>query len=197
VTPPRADARRNREAVLRAALRLFRADPAATVAEVAAAAGVGRVTLYGHFPTRTDLVAAALEDAVARADAALRRHEDEADPAVALGGMLRAAWPALEDGHGAVAAACRELPAAEVVARHDPVLAPLRAVLARGVESGAFRGDQPVAWSVAAVSALVHAAAEQVTSGAMPAEEAADHLVRSALAVVAAGSPGGATSALS
>ncbi len=68
---PRADARRNREAVLDAALRLFRTDPTATVAQVAQAAGVGRVTLYGHYPTREALVGAALSTAVARAERAM------------------------------------------------------------------------------------------------------------------------------
>lgn len=187
----RADARRNQQAVLDAALRLFRADPAATVAQVAAAAGVGRVTLYGHFPTREALVGAALSAAVDRARRALDEAGDDPDPRVALHRMLAAAWPALADGHGAVAAACRELPAAEVDARHEPVVGPLRAVLERGVASGAFRDDLPVPWLVAAVSALVHAAAEQVASGAAGHEAATAHLTASVAAVVAVVAPQG------
>jgi hypothetical protein len=105
--------------------------------------------------------------------------------------MLAAAWPALADGHGAVAAACRELPAAEVDARHEPVVGPLRAVLERGVASGAFRDDLPVPWLVAAVSALVHAAAEQVASGAAAHDAATAHLTASVAAVVAVVAPRG------
>ena len=55
----RADARRNREAVLRAAKDLF-ADQGldAQMPEVAKAAGVGVGTVYRHFPTKDDLIAA-------------------------------------------------------------------------------------------------------------------------------------------
>jgi AcrR family transcriptional regulator len=55
----RADARRNRDAVLSAAKQLF-ADQGldAQMPEVAKAAGVGVGTVYRHFPTKDDLIAA-------------------------------------------------------------------------------------------------------------------------------------------
>jgi AcrR family transcriptional regulator len=55
----RADARRNHEAVLRAAKELF-ADEGldAQMPEVAKAAGVGVGTVYRHFPTKDDLITA-------------------------------------------------------------------------------------------------------------------------------------------
>lgn len=55
----RADARRNREAVLGAAKELF-ADEGldAQMPDVAKAAGVGVGTVYRHFPTKDDLIAA-------------------------------------------------------------------------------------------------------------------------------------------
>src|ERR671932_378017 len=55
----RADARRNREAVLGAAKRLF-ADQGldAQMPDVAKAANVGVGTVYRHFPTKDDLIAA-------------------------------------------------------------------------------------------------------------------------------------------
>lgn len=189
---PRADARRNREAVLDAALSLFRTDPAATVAQVAQAAGVGRVTLYGHFPTRDVLVGAALSEAIGRAQRAIEAvplagTDDEAD---ALRRMLAAAWPALADGHGAIAAACRDLPPDQVALLQEPVVRPLRDVLTRGAVAGVFRSDLTVDWLVAAVSALVLAAAEQVAAGAMDHDAATVHLTASIAAVV--GMPGDA-----
>ena len=51
----RADARRNRERILRAAKAILDTDGRATMADVAEAAGVGRSTLNRHFPTRRDL----------------------------------------------------------------------------------------------------------------------------------------------
>jgi AcrR family transcriptional regulator len=55
----RADARRNYEALLKAARELFMEQgPDAPLDEVAKRAGVGAGTLYRHFPSRTDLLAA-------------------------------------------------------------------------------------------------------------------------------------------
>ncbi|WP_102419243.1 TetR/AcrR family transcriptional regulator [Mycobacterium sp. 4858] len=55
----RADARRNEQALLDAAAAVFvRAGVDAPVREIAAEAGVGVGTIYRHFPTRADLVAA-------------------------------------------------------------------------------------------------------------------------------------------
>ncbi|MCH1866060.1 TetR/AcrR family transcriptional regulator [Nocardioides sp. CFH 31398] len=45
-----------REQVLDAALRTLNADPTASLATIAEAAGVGRATLHRHFPGRDDLV---------------------------------------------------------------------------------------------------------------------------------------------
>ncbi|WP_432542673.1 TetR/AcrR family transcriptional regulator [Kineococcus sp. SYSU DK002] len=71
---PRADARRNREAILRAAREAFEAEGALTSLDgIAARAGVGNATLYRNFPTRDDLLGAVVQDSV---DAALRDADD-------------------------------------------------------------------------------------------------------------------------
>src|SRR5690349_2651836 len=59
----RADARRNREAVIAAAKKLF-ADEGldAQMPDVARAANVGVGTVYRHFPTKDDLIAALVAD---------------------------------------------------------------------------------------------------------------------------------------
>jgi AcrR family transcriptional regulator len=63
--PLRADARRNRDAILRAAREVFQADGIfAPIDGIAIAAGVGNATLYRNFPTRDDLLAAVIEDSV-------------------------------------------------------------------------------------------------------------------------------------
>src|SRR3954454_3210453 len=54
----RADARRNHDSVLEAGARLLAERPAASMQEIADASGVGRTTVYRHFPAREDLVAA-------------------------------------------------------------------------------------------------------------------------------------------
>jgi len=54
----RADARRNRERILDAAERLLQQSPSATLADIAAAAGVSRSTVYRHFADRGRMAAA-------------------------------------------------------------------------------------------------------------------------------------------
>src|SRR3954447_11889388 len=60
----RADARRNRHAVLEAGARLLAERPTASMQEIADASGVGRTTVYRHFPAREDLVAALVAQVV-------------------------------------------------------------------------------------------------------------------------------------
>ncbi len=57
--PKRSDARRNREAILVAALEALTASPDASLNAIAKRAGVANATLYRHFPTREELVLAA------------------------------------------------------------------------------------------------------------------------------------------
>ncbi|MFE2350092.1 TetR/AcrR family transcriptional regulator [Kitasatospora cineracea] len=78
---PRADAVRNRKKILTAAGEQITAHgPDVGMDEIAAAAGVAVGTLYRHFPTKTDLVAAVVAEYVARvahdAEAALARAAD-------------------------------------------------------------------------------------------------------------------------
>jgi len=83
----RADARRNRERILEAAVRAF-SEQGADVAidTIAKAAGVGSATLYRHFPTREALVEAAYRNELARVcDSAAKLLADNApDRAIRL-----------------------------------------------------------------------------------------------------------------
>lgn len=64
--PLRADAARNIERILRAARAVYgELGPDAPVEAVARRAGVGERTLYRRFPTKADLVRAALEQSIA------------------------------------------------------------------------------------------------------------------------------------
>jgi AcrR family transcriptional regulator len=59
--PKRSDARRNRDAILAAALEALTASPDASLNAIAKEAGVANATLYRHFPTREELVLAVYE----------------------------------------------------------------------------------------------------------------------------------------
>ncbi|MCW2889569.1 MAG: TetR family transcriptional regulator [Streptosporangiaceae bacterium] len=54
-----------------AGLELFSRDANVSMADVARAAGLGRVTVYAHFPSRADLVEALVQRAIAEAEQAL------------------------------------------------------------------------------------------------------------------------------
>ncbi|MFI5615754.1 TetR/AcrR family transcriptional regulator [Amycolatopsis sp. NPDC051903] len=82
--PMRADAVRTRKALVAAAAEVFAESGVdATVAEIATRAGIGKGTVFRHFPTKDDLlaaiVAAAVDELVAEADRLAPR--DDALPA--------------------------------------------------------------------------------------------------------------------
>jgi AcrR family transcriptional regulator len=87
----RADARRNREAVLAAARRAFAERGLQTsLDDIAKQAGVGSGTLYRHFPTRDDLVAAVFTERMAENVALVEEARQQADPWEAFAGYIRA-----------------------------------------------------------------------------------------------------------
>ncbi len=88
--PLRADARRNRDALLTAARNVFAADGLdAPLDAIAKEAGVGRATLYRRFPTRDTLIAAIFEDDFDALEEAARNAEDQSR---ALFSILNAAF---------------------------------------------------------------------------------------------------------
>lgn len=89
----RADSARNRQSILDAAGTLLASHgDAVGMDEIAATAGVAVGTLYRHFPTKTDLIAAAVagltERLVADVRAAADRVDSGADPVAELRGLL-------------------------------------------------------------------------------------------------------------
>lgn len=83
----RADARRNRDRVLKMAMQHFAAHGVnASLEEIARAAGVGAGTLYRHFPSREALLAAALQDRQAelREQARIAHEIADADDALSV-----------------------------------------------------------------------------------------------------------------
>src|SRR5947199_9029308 len=89
--PMRADARRNRERILDAALAAFAEHGSASQMEdVAARAGVGVGTLYRHFPTKEALILAVVVRRFERfADYAAEALEADGDPGEAFAGLIR------------------------------------------------------------------------------------------------------------
>src|SRR5207253_2407489 len=87
---PRADARRNRKAVIGAARQLF-ADQGldAQIPDVAKAAKVGVGTVYRHFPTKDDLIAALVAERFERLAEKAREGLEAADSWEAICDFIR------------------------------------------------------------------------------------------------------------
>jgi TetR/AcrR family transcriptional regulator, mexCD-oprJ operon repressor len=178
----RADARRNVEAIIEAAVTCLANDPDASVASVASAAGVGRITLYGHFKTRAELVDAALVRTLERCDEILAATDTTGDPAEALARLVAASWQLVHQFRNILHAAHRELPAERIRGVHDRVLRRIQSLIERGQRSGAFRADLPKHWLMTTAVSLMHAAAEDVTAGRVKADHAADLITATLLA---------------
>ena len=100
----RADAERNVLRIQEAAIRLWAEEPSAGVADVAAAAGVGRATLYRHFPTRESLLEAIRSQGMTDGEQAMEECRlDEGSPTKAIERLL-AAWLELGDRYRVVVA---------------------------------------------------------------------------------------------
>jgi AcrR family transcriptional regulator len=78
---PRADARRNRVRILAAAVEVFdEFGPSASTEEVARRAGVAVGTVFRHFPTKGDLLAAIMKDVRGRLAAEATRLAGRDEP---------------------------------------------------------------------------------------------------------------------
>ncbi|WP_245923421.1 TetR/AcrR family transcriptional regulator [Paractinoplanes atraurantiacus] len=83
--PLRADAARNRSSLLAAAAEEFAAHGLdASVADIARRAGIGKGTVFRHFPTKDDLLAAVVLDRIDNLAALAQRLTTATDPGAAL-----------------------------------------------------------------------------------------------------------------
>jgi TetR/AcrR family transcriptional regulator, mexCD-oprJ operon repressor len=169
----RADARRNITAILNAALDCLARDPQANIIEIAQAAGVGRVTLYGHFPTRGQLIEAAFVHALERAEETLDALDLSGDPRDALTELATSSWQVMDRYRGALAAAQRELPLGRIRSHVDGPMERVSTLISRGQEEGVFRQDLPTDWLVAMFYTVMHGAVSEIAAGRLLAEDSA------------------------
>jgi AcrR family transcriptional regulator len=189
--PRRADAERNISAILDAALAGLAEDPNVTMAEIAAAAGVGRRTIYAHFPSREQLIAAVLDRAVADAETVLAAALGDDLPADrALANLVRTSWQTLDRHRALFEVARGVLGHAQLRARHDPALGHFDRLIARGQAEGSF-ADMPTGWLVTVVFSLLHAAADDVNTHRLAPDDAADLLEATVLAALTSRRPTG------
>jgi AcrR family transcriptional regulator len=145
--------------------------PAASMAEIAFAAGIGRATLYRYFPTREALVSGLVRDAVDELTAAVEAAEldtvDLREGVARLGrAFLGTATRYASLMHLGIDG--RDKPAD----LEDKLLGPVRDLLRRGVESGELRDDVPPELHVELLTGLLEKALGLVLAGRLPTERA-------------------------
>lgn len=187
-SPPkrrRADAERNIASIIDAALEALAGDPNVSMAEIARRAGVVRATIYMHFPTRESLLDAVMEHAVAQvAEATASAEPGAGEPEEALARVLRATWHKLSDFHALLAINTGRLSAKELHRRHQPVMMLFVPLIERGQKKGVFRRDLPVAWHLAMVRAVAHAASAEVRGGRIAEADVEQAMISTALSAI-------------
>lgn len=171
----RADSRRNREAVVEAAVRLLAERPDASMREVAEASGLGRTTVYRHFPQRDDLVRALFARVV---------EESQASSARLIAEDLAPRELLLRFGHETVAIGerFRFLQTHRALGEEaiDGSLETPGDPLYEFFEAAAARGElQPAAsteWILVMIRATIVAAVDEVFAGRMSLQEAGDRV---------------------
>lgn len=168
---PRADARRNRETVIEAAISALAADPNASMADIANAAGLGRTTVYRHFDNRDELIGALFERVIADAQVATAAVTEGGESTattlralgpvmVEIGERFRFLRAHLELGMEALAES-KQVP-------DDPV----HIFLVEAIDAGELRDDVPVSWIQSLMQSSAMATMDEVAAGNLDAETA-------------------------
>jgi TetR/AcrR family transcriptional repressor of mexCD-oprJ operon len=168
VSTSRRGARRRE--ILVAAARVLAARDAADMAEVAAAAGIARGTLYRYFPSR-ELLLQALE-AAANEEAGRRLAEANLDQVPVEEALARATRALVAVGEHFIVLLRERRPP------EPGFSAPLLALIERGREDGQIRSDVPVACLVESLLVLVGACVRTGSAVGMGSEDISSTALR-------------------
>lgn len=170
---------RLRASLLDVVAEVLVADPSASLAEVAEAAGIGRTTLHKQYATRDELIRAVGFRAIDLWERAVAEVSD-ADPdgglralaaaTIPIGPQLAFLWrtPAFDHDH-------------DIKVRWQAVEERVRALLRRAQERGIIASDVPDWWLLGAFHALAYVGAESVGDGDLAPREAPDRVIRTFL----------------
>ena len=168
--PSRSLQDRTATAILEAAARILaRQGQAATISEVAAEAGVGRATLYRYYRTREQLVSALWEAALAEVDERLSAARLEQ---VAFEEGVARVVQAIASVGEHYAVLLREQSREELERGREVLGDRVSALLERGQESGALRGDIPLALIAEMFGGMVLAGLREALERGLEIEEA-------------------------
>jgi AcrR family transcriptional regulator len=139
---PRRDAAANRESLLAAASATLNAHPDAGLEAIAAAAGLSRRAVYGHFAGRDELIAALIHSGATRLND-IAAHVDHPHTPTAIALLGARLWHAVEHVQLLAAMAVREPHVERAASALAPVRERLGSLVARGVADDTLRTDMP------------------------------------------------------
>ncbi|WP_156741473.1 TetR/AcrR family transcriptional regulator [Occultella aeris] len=180
----RADAVRNVESIIGAAITCLARDPRATMADIAKEAGLGRVTLYGHFASRPALVDAVVARVLERGERVLAEIDVDGDPRATLARLIRSSWRLVDQSRAVVVAAQDELSAERIRQLHEGPAARVQLLIEHGRERGDFRTDMPVSWLVAMLHQILHGAGAEVSAGRLDPAQAPELVTKTVFALL-------------
>lgn len=157
--------------------------------DIAHEAGVGRMTLYGHYRTRAILLTAALEQALVDGEKQLSGIDLGGAPREALTRLLTSSWALVAESASLLTAADGVVPADQLKAMHAEPALRITALLRRGQAEGAFRRDLSDQWLGSAIHFILHGAATEVRNGNLSQDEAARVVVGTIDAMVRPNAP--------
>jgi TetR/AcrR family transcriptional repressor of mexCD-oprJ operon len=184
-TGRRADAEHNTARILDAAAACLSRSTTASMAEIAQAAGLGRVTLYGHFPSREALIEATLARLLEQGEAVLAGLDLTGDPRQALRTLIESSWRLIADADAVLQAAQSALPPGRIRELHAKPGQRVEALIRRGQAEGAFRTDLPATWLVSVLYHVLKGAAADLASGRLDQSDAPRFIVATILAAYA------------
>jgi TetR/AcrR family transcriptional regulator, mexCD-oprJ operon repressor len=180
-TTRRADAEQNMARILDAAAACLSRSPTASMGEIAQAAGVGRVTVYGHFPSREALIEATLTRLLEQGETVLAGLDLAGDPRQALRTLIESSWRLIADAGAVLEAAQAVLPPARIRELHAKPAQRAEQLIRRGQSEGAFRSDLPPTWLTSVLHHILKGAAADISSGRLDPADAPRFIVATVL----------------
>jgi len=169
---------RTKPSLLDVAAQVLVADPAASLSEVARAAGIGRTTLHKHYATRDDLLYAVAHRAIDLWEQAVAPIAEGPDGGlralveamIPIGPQLAFLWRTPAFDH-----------VVEIGERWRAVEARGRAVLKRAQERGILTTAVADWWLLQTLYSLIYVAAESIQLGKLAPRDAADVVLKTYL----------------
>ena len=184
-TARRADAERNAEKILQAAAGSLSRNPEASLSEIARAAGVGRVTLYGHFSSREALIEAALIRVLDEGEIVLGSLDLTGDPREALRTLIESGWQLMAEASAVLEAAQAALPPGRIRELHARPAQRIEGLIRRGQRENVFRADLPANWLTSVLHYVMKGAAIDVREGRLDSADAPRFISETVLAAYA------------